>query len=161
MLSRVFLTKQFLDTNNSLKINSREIISLSEFKSLINIHKKNKVITLLLFSTKINNFLKSNLEKLVNYYYKKEVTIIVYFSPEYIHSTGQLLKGSFKEIENFIINLHGNEDQNIPNSLYTLNTLSKNQAISDYKAMKNNNRNVLFLDTNIEEFVKLIEEIIN
>ncbi|MDG2101010.1 MAG: hypothetical protein P8K05_01550 [Dehalococcoidia bacterium] len=155
------ITKQFLDTNNSLKINSREIISLSEFKNLINIHKKNKVITLLLFSTKINNFLRSNLEKLVNYYYKKEVTIIVYFSPEYIHSTGQLLKGSFKEIENFIINLHGNEDQNIPNSLYTLNTLSKNQAISDYKAMKNNNRNVLFLDTNIEEFVKLIEEIIN
>ena len=150
-----------MDTNNSLKINSREIISLSEFKNLINIHKKNKVITLLLFSTKINNFLKSNLEKLVNYYYKKEITIIVYFSPEYIHSTGQLLKGSFKEIENFIINLHGNEDQNIPNSLYTLNTLSKNQAISDYKAMKNNNRNVLFLDTNIEEFVKLIEEIIN
>ena len=87
--------------------------------------------------------------------------LLVYFSPGYIHSTGQLLKGSFKEIENFIINLHGNEDQNIPNSLYTLNTLSKNQAISDYIAMKKNNRQVSFLDSTIEEFNEEIEKIIN
>jgi len=45
--------------------------------------------------------------------------------------------------------------------LYTLNTLSKNQAISDYIAMKNNNRNVLFFDTNFEKFNKQIKTIIN
>jgi hypothetical protein len=155
------ITKEFLETNNNLEINSNEIVDFSKFKNLIEIPKKNKIVSLLIFSTKINSFLKSNLDKLVNYYHRKGIIIIVYFSPGYIHSTGQLLKGSFKEIHNFIIHLHGNEDQNIPNSLYTLNTLSKNQAISDYIAMKNNNRNVLYFDTNFEKFNKQIKTIIN
>tara|TARA_B110000438_G_scaffold163004_1_gene156065 strand:- start:5016 stop:6458 length:1443 start_codon:yes stop_codon:yes gene_type:complete len=155
------LTKKFLDTNNNLEINSKEIVTFSKFKISLDIPKKNKIISLLIFTTKTNSILKLNLEKLINYYYKKGIIIIVYFSPSYIHSTGQLLKGSFKEIENFIIYLHGNEDQNIPNSMYTLNTLSKNQAISDYIAMKKNDRNILFLDTNIKEFNEQIETIIN
>jgi len=158
------LTKEFLDTNKSLKINSNEKVNFSSIKNSIEIPfniKKRKIISLLLFSTKINSLLKSNLNKLTEYCHKKGIILLVYFSPGYIHSTGQLLKGSFKEIENFIINLHGNEDQNIPNSLYTLNTLSKNQAISDYIAMKKNNRHVLFLDSTLEEFNKEIEKIIN
>tara|TARA_B110000438_G_scaffold4872_1_gene4862 strand:+ start:4025 stop:5476 length:1452 start_codon:yes stop_codon:yes gene_type:complete len=158
------ITKEFLDSNESLKINSNEIINFSSIINSVETQlntKKRKIISLLLFSTKIDYLLKLNLNKLIEYCHKKRVILLVYFSPGYIHSTGQLLKGSFKEIENFIINLHGNEDQNIPNSLYTLNTLSKNQAISDYIAMKKNNRQVSFLDSTIEEFNQEIEKIIN
>ena len=42
-----------------------------------------------------------------------------------------MLKGSEHKITNILINLHGNVDLNIPNSLYTLNTFVKTQAIAD------------------------------
>ena len=62
-----------------------------------------------------------------------------------------MLKGSEHKITNILINLHGNVDLNIPNSLYTLNTFVKTQAIADYLALKKKKRKVYFVETNLEE----------
>ena len=65
-----------------------------------------------------------------------------------------MLKGSEHQITNILINLHGNVDLNIPNSLYTLNKFVKTQAIADYLALKKKKRKVYFVETNLDELKK-------
>ena len=87
----------------------------------------------------------------------KDKKVIIFFGPSYLHSTGQLLKGSFKNIKNYVIYLHGNEDLNIPNSLYTLNTFVKNQGYSDHLEMKKNKRNSFYFETTYDEIIKKLK----
>ena len=135
--------------------------SLSSFeKKILENNDKEKIISMLVFSSQVDKELLDNLEKLKVFCFKSQIILLVYFAPTYLHSTGQLLKGSFKNIENFIVHLHGNEDQEIPNSLYTLNTFVKNQAISDYMALKKYDRKVQFIQTNKIELNKKVEAIL-
>ena len=154
------LTTKFLETNQSLEL-EEEYFSLSSFeKNIEENNEKEKIISLLIFSSIVDKELLDNLEKLKIFCFKSQIILLVYFAPTYLHSTGQLLKGSFKNIENFIVHLHGNEDQEIPNSLYTLNTFVKNQAISDYMALKKYDRKVQYIETNKIELNKKIEAIL-
>ena len=154
------LTTKFLESNQSLELEEK-YYSLSSFeKKILENNDKEKIISMLIFSSQIDKELLYNLEKLKGFCFKSQIILLVYFAPTYLHSTGQLLKGSFKNIENFIVHLHGNEDQEIPNSLYTLNTFVKNQAISDYMALKKYDRNVQFIQTNKIELNKKVEAIL-
>ena len=154
------LTTKFLESNQSLELEEK-YYSLSSFeKKILENNDKEKIISMLIFSSKVDKELLDNLEKLKVFCFKSQIILLVYFAPTYLHSTGQLLKGSFKNIENFIVHLHGNEDQEIPNSLYTLNTFVKNQAISDYMALKKYDRNVQFIQTNKIELNKKVEAIL-
>jgi hypothetical protein len=74
---------------------------------------------------------------------------------------GQLLKGSFKNIHNLVINLHGNEDLNIPKSLYTLNTFVKKQGYSDHLEMIKNGRKSVYFETNYEELINNLSKLSN
>ena len=154
------LTTKFLESNQSLELEEK-YYSLSSFeKKILENNDKEKIISMLIFSSQVDKELLDNLEKLKVFCFKSQIILLVYFAPTYLHSTGQLLKGSFKNIENFIVHLHGNEDQEIPNSLYTLNTFVKNQAISDYMALKKYDRNVQFIQTNKIELNKKVEAIL-
>ena len=156
------LTKKFLESNQSLELEEK-YYSLSSFEKKFsenNDNDKEKIISMLIFSSQVDKELLDNLEKLKVFCFKSQIILLVYFAPTYLHSTGQLLKGSFKNIENFIVHLHGNEDQEIPNSLYTLNTFVKNQAISDYMALKKYDRKVQFIQTNKIELNKKVEAIL-
>ncbi|KAA1289751.1 MAG: hypothetical protein EGP09_05400 [SAR202 cluster bacterium] len=156
------LTTKFLESNQSLELEEK-YYSLSSFEKKFsenNDNDKEKIISMLIFSSQVDKELLDNLEKLKVFCFKSQIILLVYFAPTYLHSTGQLLKGSFKNIENFIVHLHGNEDQEIPNSLYTLNTFVKNQAISDYMALKKYDRNVQFIQTNKIELNKKVEAIL-
>ena len=154
------LTTKFLESNQSLELEDK-YYSLSSFeKKILENNDKEKIISMLIFSSQVDKELLDNLEKLKVFCFKSQIILLVYFAPTYLHSTGQLLKGSFKNIENFIVHLHGNEDQEIPNSLYTLNTFVKNQAISDYMALKKYDRNVQFIQTNKIELNKKVEAIL-
>ena len=154
------LTTKFLESNQSLELEEK-YYSLSSFeKKILENNDKEKIISMLIFSSQVDKELLDNLEKLKVFCFKTQIILLVYFAPTYLHSTGQLLKGSFKNIENFIVHLHGNEDQEIPNSLYTLNTFVKNQAISDYMALKKYDRNVQFIQTNKIELNKKVEAIL-
>jgi len=156
------LTTKFLESNQSLELEEK-YYSLSSFEKKFsenNDNDKEKIISMLIFSSQVDKELLDNLEKLKVFCFKSQIILLVYFAPTYLHSTGQLLKGSFKNIENFIVHLHGNEDQEIPNSLYTLNTFVKNQAISDYMALKKYDRKVQFIQTNKIELNKKVEAIL-
>ena len=154
------LTTKFLESNQSLELEEK-YYSLSSFeKKILENNDKEKIISMLVFSSQVDKELLDNLEKLKVFCFKSQIILLVYFAPTYLHSTGQLLKGSFKNIENFIVHLHGNEDQEIPNSLYTLNTFVKNQAISDYMALKKYDRKVQFIQTNKIELNKKVEAIL-
>ena len=154
------LTTKFLESNQSLELEEK-YYSLSSFeKKILENNDKEKIISMIIFSSQVDKELLDNLEKLKVFCFKSQIILLVYFAPTYLHSTGQLLKGSFKNIENFIVHLHGNEDQEIPNSLYTLNTFVKNQAISDYMALKKYDRNVQFIQTNKIELNKKVEAIL-
>ena len=154
------LTTKFLESNQSLELEEK-YYSLSSFeKKILENNDKEKIISMLIFSSQVDKELLDNLEKLKVFCFKSQIILLVYFAPTYLHSTGQLLKGSFKNIENFIVHLHGNEDQEIPNSLYTLNTFVKNQAISDYMALKKYDRKVQFIQTNKIELNKKVEAIL-
>jgi len=122
----------------------------------------NKNITcLLVHSTNLDLKLKEKLVKKAMSVSNQEQKVLVFFAPNYLHSMGQLLKGSFKEIQNIVINLHGNEDLNIPNSLYTLNTFVKKQGYSDHLELIKNERKSLYFETNYEELMKNLNNLIN
>ena len=104
----------------------------------------------LMFLNKDVDF-SSQFEILKHHLSKKNIFLSINVAPQYLHSTGQMLKGSEHQITNILINLHGNVDLNIPNSLYTLNTFVKTQAIADYLALKKKKRKVYFVETNLEE----------
>ena len=87
--------------------------------------------------------------------------VLIFFAPNYLHSMGQLLKGSYKNIQNLVINLHGNEDLNIPNSLYTLNTFVKKQGFSDHLELVKNGRKSLYFEATYEELMNKLNRLIN
>jgi len=133
-----------------MKIQLKELYQLLE--------KDNSDITsFLIFSSNLDNNMKEKLVDQIKSFYGKDKKVIIFFGPSYLHSTGQLLKGSFKNIKNYVIYLHGNEDLNIPNSLYTLNTFVKNQGYSDHLEMKKNKRNSFYFETTYDEIIKKLK----
>ena len=154
-------TRKYLESNNPIEINFKDYSSFKIFENKIKLHNQdNQILSILLFSTIVSKKLSHKLEELRKFCFNIGVVLLIYFAPTYLHSTGQLLKGSFSNIQNFIIFLHGNEDQNIQNSLYTLNTFVKNQAISDFMAMKECKRKIHFIKTMENEFIEKITNII-
>ena len=134
----------------------KEIFHENSLKELYQLLEKDNsdIISFLIFSSNLDNNMKEKLVDTIKSFYGKDKKVIIFFGPSYLHSTGQLLKGSFKNIKNYVIYLHGNEDLNIPNSLYTLNTFVKNQGYSDHLEMKKNKRNSFYFETTYDEIIK-------
>tara|TARA_B100000700_G_scaffold327804_1_gene443490 strand:+ start:7160 stop:8575 length:1416 start_codon:yes stop_codon:yes gene_type:complete len=116
------------------------------------------LMSFLIFSSNLDNMMSEKLVEQIKSFYGKNKKVLIFFGPSYLHSTGQLLKGSFKNINNFVIYLHGNEDLNIPNSLYTLNTFVKNQGFSDHLEMKKNKRNSFYFETTFDEIIRILSK---
>ena len=149
-------TQSILDQLNKKKKISYQN-SVKEVSQLLD-KDNNDITSILIFSSNLDNNKKEKLVNQIKSFYGKEKKVIIYFGPNYLHSTGQLLKGSFKNIKNFVIYLHGNEDLNIPNSLYTLNTFVKNQGYSDHLEMKKNKRNSFYFETTYDEIIKILKK---
>ena len=149
-------TQSILDQLNKKKKISYQN-SVKELSQLLD-KDNNDITSILIFSSNLDNNKKEKLVNQIKSFYRKEKKVIIYFGPNYLHSTGQLLKGSFKNIKNFVIYLHGNEDLNIPNSLYTLNTFVKNQGYSDHLEMKKNKRNSFYFETTYDEIIKILKK---
>jgi len=118
-------------------------------------------ISLLIHGTNLTIEQKEKMINLCEKASNKNKRILIFFAPNYLHSMGQLLKGSFKNIQNLVINLHGNEDLNIPKSLYTLNTFVKKQGYSDHLEMIKNGRKSLYFETNYEELINNLSKLSN
>tara|TARA_X000001036_G_scaffold96975_3_gene89827 strand:+ start:991 stop:2418 length:1428 start_codon:yes stop_codon:yes gene_type:complete len=144
------------------KINFINDLNGSKKNDLVNeIKNHNGIISLLVHSTCLNYESKENLIDLVNEISNEKKKVLIFFAPNYLHSMGQLLKGSFKNIKNIVINLHGNEDLNIPKSLYTLNTFVKYQGYSDHLELVKNERKSLYFETKYEELKKNLNRLKN
>ena len=147
-----------INTQNMLSSNEKnyskyKVYSSDKISKII--RKKNpgkfKIINFCIFGLNKDVDFSSQFEILKHHLSKKNIFLSINVAPQYLHSTGQMLKGSEHQITNILINLHGNVDLNIPNSLYTLNTFVKTQAIADYLALKKKKRKVYFVETNLEE----------
>lgn len=148
-------TQSILDKLND----KNETFHENSLKELYQLLEKDNsdIISFLIFSSNLDNNMKEKLVDQIKSFYGKDKKVIIFFGPSYLHSTGQLLKGSFKNIKNYVIYLHGNEDLNIPNSLYTLNTFVKNQGYSDHLEMKKNKRNSFYFETTYDEIIKKLK----
>ena len=152
-------TKSLLETKN---IDDTSFLDKANLSALVKEIKENKgIISLLIHGTNIDIEQKKNLIKSTSKISSEDQRVLIFFAPNYLHSMGQLLKGSFKNIQNLVINLHGNEDLNIPNSLYTLNTFVKKQGYSDHLELIKNERKSLYFETNYEELMKNLNNLIN
>ncbi|MEC7837781.1 MAG: hypothetical protein VX523_03585 [Chloroflexota bacterium] len=152
-------TKKLLENENTEILNSLKKSNINQIKNHL-INNKN-ISCLLIHSTNLNLKLKEKLIKKVSDISNTGEKILVFFAPNYLHSMGQLLKGSYKDIQNLVINLHGNEDLNIPNSLYTLNTFVKKQGYSDHLELKKNGRKSLYFETTYEELMNNLNRLID
>jgi hypothetical protein len=149
-------TKSLLEKKNIQEDSFSNDFNLSEV-----IKSKKGIVSLLIHGTNLEEHHKKNLIKSSIKKFSKNKKILIFFAPNYLHSMGQLLKGSFKDINNLVINLHGNEDLKIPNSLYTLNTFVKKQGYSDHLELIRNDRKSLYFETNYEELIKNLNNLIN
>jgi len=152
-------TKKLLENENTGILNNLKKSNINQIKNHL-INNKN-ISCLLIHSTNLNLKLKEKLIKKVSDISNTGEKILVFFAPNYLHSMGQLLKGSYKDIQNLVINLHGNEDLNIPNSLYTLNTFVKKQGYSDHLELKKNGRKSLYFETTYEELMNNLNRLID
>ena len=150
------INTQIMLSGNEKKYSKHKVYSCDKITKIIRkkFTEKFKIINFCIFG--INNLedFSSKFENLKQNLSKKNIFLSINFAPQYLHSTGQMLKGSEHKITNILINLHGNVDLNIPNSLYTLNTFVKTQAIADYLALKKKKRKVYFVETNLDELKK-------
>ena len=125
-----------MENKNPKIIKNIRITNINEIKDAIT--KNKNIICILIHSTNLDLKLKDKLIKKAIDISNGNKKVLIFFAPNYLHSMGQLLKGSYKNIQNLVINLHANEDLNIPNSLYTLNTFVKKQGFSDHLELEKN-----------------------
>lgn len=152
-------TKYLLENKNSEIIKNIRTSNINEIKDEIT--KNKNIICILIHSTNLDLKLKDKLIKKAIDISNDNKKVLIFFAPNYLHSMGQLLKGSYKNIQNLVINLHGNEDLNIPNSLYTLNTFVKKQGFSDHLELEKNDRKSLYFEATYEELMNKLNRLIN
>ena len=147
---------QILLSSNKKDSSKYKVYSIDKISKIIKkkIPGKFKIINFCIFGLNRVLDFSNHFEILKHNLSKKNIFLSINVAPQYLHSTGQMLKGSEHKITTILINLHGNEDLNIPNSLYTLNTFVKTQAIADYLALKKKKRKVFFVESNLEELKK-------
>ena len=147
---------QILLSSNKKDSSKYKVYSIDKISKIIKkkISGKFKIINFCIFGLNRVVDFSNHFEILKHNLSKKNIFLSINVAPQYLHSTGQMLKGSEHKITTILINLHGNEDLNIPNSLYTLNTFVKTQAIADYLALKKKKRKVFFVESNLEELKK-------
>jgi len=150
------INTQIMLSSNEKHYSKHKVYSCDKISKIIRkkFSEKFKIINFCIFGLNNGADFYSKFENLKQKLSKKNIFLSINFAPQYLHSTGQMLKGSEHKITNILINLHGNVDLNIPNSLYTLNTFVKTQAIADYLALKKKKRKVYFVETNLEELKK-------
>ena len=147
---------QILLSSNKKDSSKYKVYSVDKISKIIKkkIPGKFKIINFCIFGLNRVLDFSNHFEILKHNLSKKNIFLSINVAPQYLHSTGQMLKGSEHKITTILINLHGNEDLNIPNSLYTLNTFVKTQAIADYLALKKKKRKVFFVESNLQELKK-------
>ena len=84
------------------KLNDKkEIFHENSLKELYQLLEKDNsdIISFLIFSSNLDNNMKEKLVDQIKSFYGKDKKVIIFFGPSYLHSTGQLLKGSFKKYQ--------------------------------------------------------------